>query len=232
MINYQGRLVNANGTPLANGDYDLTFRIYDAVTGGNLIWGPQIFDGTAGLGHGAKVPVVGGYFNVILGPKDTSDRPISGAFNQATRYLEITVGNNSPISPRQQILTAPFAFAAQTVPSLVTTGPLTLYVSTSGNDQNDGLAPDRAKRTIQAAVDCVPPIIRHQVSINVAPGVYEESIDYNGKQASGPLTGTPTIFGSGATPDDVIIRGNSALHYGIYVKKSNLQVFDLTIEKL
>jgi hypothetical protein len=118
MMNYQGRLVNSNGVPLANGDYELTFRIYDAPTGGSNIWGPQIFDGVAGVGHGAKVPVVGGYFNVVLGPMDTNNRAIPNAFNQATRYLEIKVGSDSPISPRQQILTTPFAFTAQTALSV------------------------------------------------------------------------------------------------------------------
>jgi len=115
MINYQGRLVDSNGVPLATGDYELTFNIYDAASAGSNIWGPQVLDGQPGAGHGAKVPVVQGYFNSILGPSDTAGRAIGDAFNGATRYLEIRVGTNPPILPRQQILTAPYAFASARV---------------------------------------------------------------------------------------------------------------------
>src|ERR1051325_4832961 len=58
LINYQGRLSDSNGAALPTADYRLTFNIYDTSLGGTLIWGPQVFDGTAGLGHGSKIPVV------------------------------------------------------------------------------------------------------------------------------------------------------------------------------
>src|SRR5262249_12012486 len=51
LINYQGRLADSNGVALPTSDYQLAFNIYDAATGGNLVWGPQVFDGTAGQGH-------------------------------------------------------------------------------------------------------------------------------------------------------------------------------------
>jgi Chaperone of endosialidase len=112
LINYQGQVLGANGTPLATGDYELTFRIFDAVEGGTLIWGPQILDGTGSLGHGPKIPVVQGYFNVILGPTDTASRSLGTAFQGTARFLEIKVGTNNPIAPRQQILSAPYALNA------------------------------------------------------------------------------------------------------------------------
>ena len=69
LINNQGRLSDSNGVALPTTDYQLSFSIWDTNSGGNLVWGPQIFDGVQGTnGHGLKVPVVQGYFNVILGP--------------------------------------------------------------------------------------------------------------------------------------------------------------------
>jgi len=112
LINYQGRLSNPDGSPLATADYQLSFKVYDAASNGNLVWGPQIFDGAAALGHGAMIPVVQGYFNVMLGPSDTNGLSLAGAFNGTNRFIEMTVSNNPPIAPRQQILTAPFAFQA------------------------------------------------------------------------------------------------------------------------
>jgi hypothetical protein len=112
LVNYQGRLSNPDGSPLPTADYQLTFSIYDAATNGALVWGPQIFDGPAALGHGPKIPVVQGYFNVMLGPTDTNGVSLANAFNATNRFVEITVSNHNPILPRQQILTAPFAFQA------------------------------------------------------------------------------------------------------------------------
>lgn len=112
LVNYQGRLANPDGSPLPTADYTLTFHVFDAATNGALVWGPQIFDGTVAQGHGARIPVVQGYFNVMLGPVDTTNRALSDAFNGAARYVEVTVSNRPPIAPRQQILTTPFAFQA------------------------------------------------------------------------------------------------------------------------
>jgi hypothetical protein len=112
LVNYQGRLANPDGSPLPTADYTLTFRLYDAATNGALVWGPQVFDGAVTQGHGARVPVVQGWFNVMLGPVDTNGAALSDAFNGAARYVEVTVSNRPPIAPRQQILTTPFAFQA------------------------------------------------------------------------------------------------------------------------
>ena len=112
LVNYQGRLANPDGSPLPTADYTLTFNLYDAATNGALVWGPQVFDGAVAQGHGARIPVVQGYFNVMLGPQDTTGRSLSDAFSNPTRYVEVTVSNRPPIAPRQQILTTPFAFQA------------------------------------------------------------------------------------------------------------------------
>ena len=112
LVNYQGRLANPDGSPLPTADYTLTFHVFDAATNGALMWGPQVFDGAVAQGHGARIPVVQGYFNVMLGPVDTTNRALSDAFNGAARYVEVTVSNRPPIAPRQQILTTPFAFQA------------------------------------------------------------------------------------------------------------------------
>ena len=37
IMNYQAKLTDASGVAL-DGTYSITFRIYDAATGGNLLW--------------------------------------------------------------------------------------------------------------------------------------------------------------------------------------------------
>ncbi len=101
-VNYQGMLVRADNTPLANGNYQVQFRIYNQPTGGSLIWGPQ----------SNTVALYNGQFNVKLGPVDAASRKLAEAFQEPARYFEIQVGTNPPISPRQQMLSAPFALNA------------------------------------------------------------------------------------------------------------------------
>jgi len=102
-VNYQGRLADSGGTPL-DGTYGMTFALYDASTGGSLIWGPE--------SH-AAVPVSEGLFSVGLGSQTSGGIPTS-AWN-GDRYLEITVGGET-LSPRELIRSVPIAGMALTVP--------------------------------------------------------------------------------------------------------------------
>lgn len=119
-INFQGRLADALGNPLTNGYYVVQFRIWDdptRIAAADYIWGRSF-----------PIHVVtGGLFNVLLtddggevGTPRTND--ISAAFTGPNRYLGLTVVSNpqgnvvSPveISPRQQLVSAPYAIQAQT----------------------------------------------------------------------------------------------------------------------
>ncbi len=102
LINYQGQLTDANGNP-QTGTKKLEFNIYDASSGGNKIWGPQVF---------SDVPLIGGRFNVMLGSTDAGGNSISTAFGASSRFLGIKVDNGKEVAPRQQILSTPFAIQA------------------------------------------------------------------------------------------------------------------------
>jgi hypothetical protein len=155
LINYQGQLVDASGAALTNGNYSLTVRIYSADPGGTLLWGPQLLP---------NVPLVGGRFNVVLGPYDASFRVISTAFSNATAYLEIQVGANSPIVPRQQILSAPYALKSGAADSATDSAHLEGFgwdaVFTDTGRPDTGHLPtskiaDGAVTTAKIAVDAV-----------------------------------------------------------------------------
>lgn len=130
-INYQGRLNDAAGQPLATGSYTIEFRIYDdpvLAEPGNLSWGPFILNGTTEAGHGPAVSIVNGRFNVIVGPEDTASRSIRDAFAGENRFLELRVNGGAPILPRQQFLSTPYALKAHGVINDLTV-PGTLSVS-------------------------------------------------------------------------------------------------------
>lgn len=113
LINYQGQLLDASGTPMPTGDYTVEVRLFPVQSGGGAIWGPQVFSGQSGIGYGPKVSAVNGRFNLILGPQDIDTNDLASVFAaNSSVYLELKVGTANPISPRQQVLSAPFALSA------------------------------------------------------------------------------------------------------------------------
>jgi hypothetical protein len=100
LINYQGLLTDAGGVPLATGPYDLAFSLYADADGTSRVWGPETHTGTQ---------VIDGQFNVILG----STVPLGDAFGGTDRYLGVSVNGEDEITPRQRILSTPYALNAQ-----------------------------------------------------------------------------------------------------------------------
>jgi microcystin-dependent protein len=104
MINYQGTLTDKNGAPVANGNYNLEFKIYDVASGGAVLWSEK-WDTTT-----SQIPVVGGTFNTMLG--FLSPIPTSFFADHPVAYLGIKVGTDSEMLPRQQITSVGYAFTA------------------------------------------------------------------------------------------------------------------------
>ena len=77
LVNYQGRLANPDGSPLPTADYTLTFNLFN----GARVWGPQVFNAAVATGHGTRIPVMQGWFNVMLGHAGTN----------ASCYVEVNV---------------------------------------------------------------------------------------------------------------------------------------------
>jgi hypothetical protein len=96
---YQGRL-KSGGQP-ANGNYDLRFTLYDAVSGGGQVGSPLT---------SAPVIVTDGSFTVLL--------EFGAVFNGDARWLELGVRTNGSISPygilspRQPLTPTPYALYA------------------------------------------------------------------------------------------------------------------------
>jgi hypothetical protein len=105
-IAYQGRLADANGSPLT-GTYNMIFRLYEAASSGAPLWTEQ-WTGSNG------VKVSDGLFNVMLG--SLTPIPTSLVTDHASLFLGITVGSDDEMTPRVQLGSVPFAVQALTVP--------------------------------------------------------------------------------------------------------------------
>ena len=104
-INFQGKLVNPTTNAPATGTAQLTFKIFNAASGGTQMWteGP---DG---------VVVTNGVFSLTIGTNTAIPREV---FLGATAYLEITVNSvngtadGTAMTPRQPLVMSPYAFTA------------------------------------------------------------------------------------------------------------------------
>jgi hypothetical protein len=98
MISYQGRVTDDTGGPVADGTYNMRFRIYDAETGGTMEWD----SGT----HSEQVE--GGVFNVLLGESPHSGLNLE--FDEDYWLLVTFDGVNQ--TPRQRLTSTGYAYMA------------------------------------------------------------------------------------------------------------------------
>jgi hypothetical protein len=155
LINYQGQLLAANGSPLPTGDYEIELNLYPVEAGGAVVWGPLKFNGQSGPGLRPKVSAFEGRFNLVLGPEDTTGRQLAEVVAASPAlYLEIKVGTGSPIAPRQQLLTAPYALSAAKAQDAVQLGGYDWSsVFANGNPQTGNMGIGVAPSTLKLDVN-------------------------------------------------------------------------------
>jgi hypothetical protein len=98
-MNYQGRLDDANGDPVADGNYSVTFRLFNASSGGSSLW-----DETQ------TVTTVDGVFSVLLGSLDTIPEFI---WYQDSSFLEIQPQGSDPVFPRSLLSVVPYSWRSK-----------------------------------------------------------------------------------------------------------------------
>jgi hypothetical protein len=108
-MHFQGRLAKPDGTPVADTNApSLTFRLYDAPSGGNRLWERTL----------ANVSVRNGVFAVQLdfSAGYQNGNTFATVFGSAgvTPFLEIQVATDAPLTPRQPLSSVPYAFTAGT----------------------------------------------------------------------------------------------------------------------
>jgi len=228
-INYQGVVADSAGTLIgATGAINrkIIFRIYDASTGGNRLWTEE-----------QTVTIYKGEFSVLLGAgttatgtASTETRPaLDTVFTAATtaRFIEIMVDNgdssitagDTPISPRQAITSAAFAFRSQVAESILSGSDL-IITPTSGTATNYGLGWYGSGRTwTGVAVD--GPVLYGNAGGALgsnASGTKGVSLLWNasgqvGIGATGGFAGTSKLTLQGDDPStqasQLSIRGNS-----------------------
>lgn len=206
-INYQGYLTDDNGVPITD-TLTFTFTLYADSGGTTQLWQEQ-----------QNVDVVNGYFSVLLGQVE----PLQPAdFDGSTRYLGVQPEGAAEMTPRQPIVSVPYALAATHAMTasfaLKTAGyDHVIVVAKSGGDY----------QTINAAMDAAQPAGDTWL-IWVAPGVYTESVTVKpdvhlmgaGRRYTTIKSEATCSVGSPPTTATVVMTGASRLS-GLSIRNYN-----------
>lgn len=103
LINYQGRLVS--GTNLVNGNIGLSLRLFNQASGGAVVYEDS-----------NSVAVVDGLYNTVIGDNTVSGS-LAAALTNAQVWLEAVV-NGTALTPRERIISVPYALNADTLDAL------------------------------------------------------------------------------------------------------------------
>jgi Uncharacterized protein conserved in bacteria (DUF2345) len=98
-LSYQGTLLNESGQPVANGDYAMTFRIYEVSSGGTAIWEES-----------QSIPVADGIFSAVLG----SSNPLNIPFDRPY-WLGVTIAGEPEMQMRIELTSSGYSLNTRQV---------------------------------------------------------------------------------------------------------------------
>jgi hypothetical protein len=125
IISFQGVLADAQGNLVPDGNQQLTLKLYDAATNGNVLFTES-----------QTVPVVKGLFNVIIG--SVTPLPQSLSFDRAY-FLGVSVNGGQELTPRTALTSVPYALRAERANVAEALSPTAAGVVTSMNGQSGAL---------------------------------------------------------------------------------------------
>ena len=96
-ITQQGRIIDNNHTSVT-GTHDVTFRFYDSTTSNTPLWSETLV-----------ISFNNGYYAAILGTNPNSNPLDSQVLGLYPLYLELQLDSNTPMVPRQEITSVPYA---------------------------------------------------------------------------------------------------------------------------
>ena len=133
-LSIQGTLKNGDGTSVADGNYNMTFRLYTASSGGTAVW----------MESQSNVRVRAGVYSAQLG----TVTPINITFTE-NLFLGTTVGNGAEIVPRTRLTSSPYALFAFKLGNDMPAGFVMPWASGSTSTPNDWLLCDgRALKSV------------------------------------------------------------------------------------
>jgi Glycine-rich domain len=126
-VNFQGKLVNSDGTNVADNTYSVVFSLYNVSSGGSAIWTET-----------DNVTTSNGIFQVELGANTLLPGTVD--FNSDSLYLGIKVGTDAEMTPRIRFTAVPYAFNSAALDGVVATQSATGFNLQGGTSTQSTLA--------------------------------------------------------------------------------------------
>ncbi len=98
-LTYQALLTDANGQAVTDGEYNISFRIYDQATGGAALWT-----------EAQRLETVNGVFSATLGRINPLDLPFDEPY-----FLGVTLSGSTELLPRTTLTASAYSFRAESV---------------------------------------------------------------------------------------------------------------------
>jgi hypothetical protein len=151
LINYQGMLTKPDGkTPVDDGNYNLTFKIYGSLAGTDSLWRE----------YHPNVPVTNGLFSVILGSLTNLNLPFD-----TTYWLGIKVGTDPELAPRMQLTSVGYAFRAVVSDSAIKA----ISAGSGGGWTDDGTVVRLTTGTDRVGIGTTAPQVKLSLGTDLTP---------------------------------------------------------------
>lgn len=99
ILHYQARLLDSGGSPLSAASLSVTFTLYDAPTGGSVLYTET-----------QNLDVTGGLLSAQIGASNPLNTTLFDSGSE--RWLGITIGSDSEMSPRTRMTSVAYALRA------------------------------------------------------------------------------------------------------------------------
>lgn len=142
-INFQARLLQANGGVVPDGYYNIEFKLYDVSTSGSALWTETRYDSNgATAGNDNRVRVANGYVTVNLGsvnafPNINWDQELWLTMNIGGTAQTASPSWDGEMNPRLKFTASPYSFASGK-----------LQVSAGANTSTLGFGAQTASRSL------------------------------------------------------------------------------------
>lgn len=217
VLSYQGRLLDpSTGAPKNDGVYQMTFSIYNVLTGGTALWTETK---SVTVGSGAFISLLGDTTPLVL-----------GNFDGQELFLGVKVGDDAEATPRQRLAHNAYAMFAENAAKLGGQGAAafaatshthdgryftegesnTAFVNTDGPDSMTGNDANAILQVTQNGSGHGIEGITSATSPGKA-GVYGATASVSG---AGTPNGTPGVFGRSSSSFGVV--GFSNTDDGVY----------------
>lgn len=222
-LSVQGVLKKTNGTVVDDGNYALTFRIYNVAEGGSALWTETQ----------PEVEVNSGVYSTLLGTVTALNLPFNTDY-----FLGVKVGSTPEMSPRAQLTVAPYALSLKGNSNLFpSTGAVGIGTATPDNAyqlevQNaSGAAKVLVEGSTGAVVDLKKASLTAQMGygastsdtiFRINPGANNTEFKHS---ASNKLTITASgisVAGAGSFSNGINIPNGDTVGGNIIISGSNL----------